>query len=42
MFFFFFLQALFGVEASVAERQLFTLPVHMGGLGLSNPVAVSN
>ena len=37
-----FLPALFGVEVSVAERQLFTLPVHMGGLGLSNPLAVSN
>ena len=35
-----FLPALFGVEVSVAERQLFSLPFRMGCLGLSNPEAI--
>lgn len=36
-----FLPALFGVEVSSAERDLFALPLRMGGLGVTNPVAVA-
>ena len=37
-FFSCFLPALFGVEVSAAERQLFALPSCFGGLGVWNPV----
>ena len=37
-----FLSALFGVEVTVAECQLFGLLLKYGGLGIINPVAVAN
>jgi len=37
-----FLPALFGVEVSSTERQLFSLPLQFGGLGIFNPVAMSD
>ena len=33
-----FLPAIFGVEVSLAERGLFSLPLRMGGLGICNPM----
>ena len=33
-----FLPALFGTEVTPTERNLFSLPVHMGGLGIPNPL----
>ena len=37
-----FLPALFGVEVSAIERQLFSLPLQFGGLGVFNPVTMSD
>ena len=36
-----FLPAIFGVEISSTERDLFALPLRMGGLGVSNPVVAA-
>ena len=35
-----FLPVLFGVEVSSTERQLFSLPLQFGGLGIFNPVVM--
>jgi len=35
-----FLPALFGVEVLATERQLFSLPLQFGGLGVFNPMAM--
>ena len=37
-----FLPALFGVEVSAVERQLFSLPLQFEDLGFFNPVAMSD
>ena len=37
-----FLPAIFGVEVSSAERDLFSLPLQMGGLGITNPVTAAS
>ena len=37
-----FLPALFGVEVTSSERQVFGLPLQYGGLGIINPVAIAN
>ena len=37
-----FLPAIFGVEVSSVERDLFSLPLRMGGLGISNPVSTAS
>jgi len=37
-----FLPALFGVEVSSVEHQIFALPLRYGGLGIVNPVAVAD
>ena len=36
-----FLPALFSVEVSATERQVFALPLRFGGLGVSNPVDIT-
>ena len=37
-----FLLALFGVEVSSVERQIFALPLRYGGLGITNLVTVTD
>jgi len=37
-----FIPALFGIEVSLAERQLFSLPLREGGLGIFNLTTTSD